>query len=136
MQVKKKKQRVQLYIKRKMHWSSQTNIDSYFDNKRQHVTASFSFILKQKWPVSILSVYHPAGSSVHGISQARKLQWVAVSSSRRSSPPDNPFHCRQSPALQVDSLPTQPPGKPLVWYGRWSINVNNFYYVFTYLSFV
>lgn len=31
---KKNKERVQLYIKRKMHWRSQTNIDSYFDNKR------------------------------------------------------------------------------------------------------
>ena len=27
----------------------------------------------------------PAGSSVHGISQARKLEWVAISFSRRSS---------------------------------------------------
>ena len=27
----------------------------------------------------------PPGSSVHGIFQARKLEWVAISSSRRSS---------------------------------------------------
>ena len=29
----------------------------------------------------------PPGSSVHGISQARILEWVAISSSRESSPP-------------------------------------------------
>ena len=31
--------------------------------------------------------YSPSGSSVHGISQARILGWVAMSSSRGSSPP-------------------------------------------------
>ena len=29
----------------------------------------------------------PPGSSVHGILQARTLEWVAMPSSRRSSPP-------------------------------------------------
>ena len=32
-------------------------------------------------------VGRPLGSSVHGILQARVLQWVAISSSRGSSPP-------------------------------------------------
>ena len=42
------------------------------------------------------------GFSVHGILQARILEWVAISSSRGSSlPRDQPV----SPALQVDSLP-------------------------------
>ena len=31
--------------------------------------------------------YSPPGSSVHGILQARVLEWVAISSSRGSSPP-------------------------------------------------
>ena len=31
--------------------------------------------------------YSPPGSSVHGIFQARKLEWVAISFSRGSSPP-------------------------------------------------
>ena len=31
--------------------------------------------------------YSPLGSSVHGISQARILEWVAISFSRGSSPP-------------------------------------------------
>ena len=48
----------------------------------------------------------PPGSSVPGILQARILEWAAVSSSRRSSRPN------ESPALQVDSLPAAPPGKP------------------------
>ena len=29
--------------------------------------------------------YNPLGSSIHGISQARVLEWVAISSSRDSS---------------------------------------------------
>ena len=32
------------------------------------------------------------GSSVHGISQARKLEWIAISCSRRSSPPRDQTH--------------------------------------------
>ena len=34
--------------------------------------------------------YSPPGSSVHGISQARILRWVAISSSRGSSQPRDP----------------------------------------------
>ena len=33
-------------------------------------------------------VYSPPGSSLHGISQARKLECIAISSSRRSSQPN------------------------------------------------
>ena len=48
----------------------------------------------------------PPGSSVHGIIQARILKWVAISFSRGSSQPRiEPG----SPALQVDSLLTEPP---------------------------
>ena len=55
--------------------------------------------------------YSPPGSSVHGILQARILEWVAIPFSRRSSQ-----SCYQtgSPALQADSLPSEPPGKPLI----------------------
>ena len=47
--------------------------------------------------------YSPPGSSVHGISQARILEWVAVSFSRGSSPDleIKPL----SPTMQADSLP-------------------------------
>ena len=51
----------------------------------------------------------PRGSSVPGILQAIKLVWVAISFSRDL--PD-PGIGPGSPALQVDSLPTEPPGKP------------------------
>ena len=34
----------------------------------------------------------PSGSSVHGISQARILEWVAISFSRRSSKPRDQIH--------------------------------------------
>ena len=34
----------------------------------------------------------PPGSSVHGISQARILEWVAISFSRESSEPRDPTH--------------------------------------------
>ena len=48
-------------------------------------------------------------SSVHGIFQARILEWVAISFSRGSS---NPRIKPRSPALQADSLPTELWGKP------------------------
>ena len=44
------------------------------------------------------------GPSVHGMSQTRTLEWIAVSFSRGSSRP-------WSPALQVDSSAPEPPGK-------------------------
>ena len=47
--------------------------------------------------------------SVYGISQARILEWVALSFSRWSS---QPRFEPGSPALQADSLPSEPPGKP------------------------
>jgi len=52
----------------------------------------------------------PPGSSVHGILQARILEWVAISFSRASSLEIEP----RSPTLQADSLPPEPPGKPLI----------------------
>ena len=51
----------------------------------------------------------PPGSSVHGILQARILQWVAC------PPPGdllNPGIESPSPALQVDSLPLSHQGSP------------------------
>ena len=51
----------------------------------------------------------PPDSSVHGILQARVLEWVAISFSRDLS---NPGIKPRAPALQTDSLPSEPPGKP------------------------
>ena len=50
----------------------------------------------------------PPGSSVHGISQVRILEWVATSFSRGSSPPrDQPV----SPTLAGRFFNAEPPGK-------------------------
>ena len=49
------------------------------------------------------------GSPVHGICQARILDWLPC------PPPGdlpNPGIEFKSPTLQVDSFPTEPPGKP------------------------
>ena len=49
------------------------------------------------------------GSSVHGIFQIRKLEWVAISFSRGSSWPRN---WAPVSSIQADSLPTELWGKP------------------------
>ena len=51
----------------------------------------------------------PPGSFVHGILQARILEWGAISSP--GDLPDPGIELR-SPASQADSLPSEPPGKP------------------------
>ena len=48
-------------------------------------------------------------TTLHGILQARLLEWVGISFSRVFSQPRDRT---RSPALQADSLPTEPPGKP------------------------
>ena len=55
----------------------------------------------------------PMDYTVHGILQARILEWVAF-----PFPGDlpNPGIKPRSPALQVDSLPAEPPGKPFYLY--------------------
>jgi len=50
------------------------------------------------------------GYTVHGILQARILEWVAVFFSRDLP---NPGIKPRSPALKADSLPAEPPGKPI-----------------------
>ena len=55
--------------------------------------------------------FSPPGFSIHGIPQARILEWVAIPFSRGSSQPRD-----GSPALQADSLPSKPPGKPIGLY--------------------
>ena len=54
--------------------------------------------------------FSPLGSSVHGVLQARILEWVAMPSSRNLL---NPGIEPASPALQADSLPAEPSRKPL-----------------------
>ena len=58
----------------------------------------------------------PVDYTVHGVLQARILEWVAVPFSRGSFEP-------RSPALQTDSLPAEPQGKPYLDYVGVNINV-------------
>ena len=51
----------------------------------------------------------PPGSSVHGVSQARILKWVAISFSRGSSQPRDQTHVS---CWQADSLPLSHLGSP------------------------
>ena len=50
-------------------------------------------------------------ASVHGILQARILEWVAISFSRKEMDLPNPGIKPRTPALQADSLLLKPPGK-------------------------
>ena len=55
----------------------------------------------------------PPGSSVHGIFQARILEWVSISYFRGSSDPGMEPTSLVSPALAGRFFNTGPPGKPL-----------------------
>ena len=59
-----------------------------------------------------VALWTPPGSSVHGILQARILEWVAVPSSRGSSQPRDGISVSCLLHCQVVSLPLAPPGKP------------------------
>ena len=56
--------------------------------------------------------YSLPGSSVHGILQARVLEWVAMPSSRGSSWPRDWTHFSYLLHSQAGSLPLMPPKKP------------------------
>ena len=53
------------------------------------------------------------GSSVHGIRQTRILEWIAISFS--GGLPNSGID-PGPPALQADSLPSEPPGTPVPMY--------------------
>ncbi|CAI9152810.1 unnamed protein product [Rangifer tarandus platyrhynchus] len=66
----------------------------------------------------------PPGSSVCGILQARILEWVAISFSRDLPDPGiEPM----SPALEVDSLPSELPRKPPGLPGKLDHMVNSIF---------
>ena len=56
----------------------------------------------------------PLASSVHGIFQARILEWVAISSSRGSPWPRDQTYVSASAALQACSLPLHHPLAPVL----------------------
>ena len=67
---------------------------------------------------SCLTLCDPMDYTVHGILQARILEWVAFPFSRGSL---NPGIEPRSPTLQVDCLPAQPQGKPIYPYSKWIV---------------
>ena len=75
------------------------------------------FNLTTKYAVVVLVQSLCRGSSVHGILQARILEWVPISFSRGSSQPRDrtQVSCIAGnlfPALPANSLPTEPTGSP------------------------
>ena len=56
----------------------------------------------------------PPGSSVHGILQARILEWVAMPSSRESSRPREQTHVTCISCIASGVFTSEPPGKPLI----------------------
>ena len=66
-----------------------------------HVPRPYSCVCAQSCPTLCDPINcSPQGSYVHGISQARILEWVAISSSKGSS-----WSRDQTPSFQADSLP-------------------------------
>ena len=96
-----------LYTMTILFWSFQTVKDKLYDTLKLYKLASNNLV---KWSCSVMSDslwphgLLPTRLSVHGIFQARGLEWVAISFSRRSSQPrdrtqgSNPGlpHCRQT----------------------------------------
>ena len=60
--------------------------------------------------------YSLPSSSVHGVLQARILEWVAMHSSRGSSRPRGQTLITTPPALEADPLPRSPQGIPCTVY--------------------
>ena len=73
------------------------------------VLSHFSFV----WLFVTLWGCSPAGSSVHGILQARMLEWISMSCSKRFANPGSTLR------WQMGSLPLTPPGKPKNATGPW-----------------
>ena len=65
--------------------------------------SSWMYSVKAKVAQPCPTLCDPMGYTVHGILQARILEWVAFPFSRGSSP--------RSPTLQADSLPAEPQGQ-------------------------
>ena len=84
---------------------------------------SLAFSVIQKLQVKVTAQSHqtlcdPMDYTVHGVLQARILEWVAYPFSSGSSQPRNQTG---SPELREDSLPAELPGKPPENVGHWSL---------------
>ena len=78
--------------------------------KQSHTTEQLNFHFSSSVDItqSCPTLCNPTAYTVHGILQARILEWVAL-----PSPRDLPYPGVEprSPTLQADSLPAEPPGK-------------------------
>ena len=61
-----------------------------------------------------VTLWTPPGSSVHGILQARILEWVAMPSSRGSSQPRDGTQVSHAPCIGSMFFTTLPPWLPVV----------------------
>ena len=80
------------------------------DKVAETYTRSCSWSLSHVWLSDTMDC-SPPGSSVQGISQARILKRIAISSSRGLSDPGIELMSPASPALIGGFLTTEPPGK-------------------------
>ena len=89
-------------------------------------------LLFSHWVMSMTLCYpmdcNPPGSSVHGISQARILEWVAISFSRVYSQLSNPCLLR----WQAESLPLSHQGSPWHIYSTDSIRSSSPPFIHTF----
>ena len=63
------------------------------------------------YPLQYYGLENPMDHIVHGVFQARVLEWFAISFSRGSSHPRDRTHVSE---LQADALTSEPSGKPLM----------------------
>ena len=70
----------------------------------------------------------PPGSSLHGILQARIVEWIAISFSRGTS---RPRDRTRVPTFQAGALPSEPPGKPYVIYDLCIFSSHSIGFLFT-----
>ena len=90
------------------------NLTTAKANARYHWKQLIFLLLLKRLPHSYMTLCHPMdcnppGSSVYGIFQARIQEWVAIPSpGALPGPGIEPKY----PALQADSLPSEPPGRP------------------------
>ena len=78
-------------------------------SEKVYIAGEFCVRSEMKVTQSCPTLCNPTDYTVHGILQARILEWIAFPVSWRSSQPrDQP----RSPTLQADSLPAEPQRKP------------------------
>ena len=87
------------------------------------------FVLKSLSYVWLFAMdCRPPGSSVHGILQARTLEWAAISSSRGSSDPGIKPVSASISCIAGNSLPTEPPQSPHICEFFSFLLIVNFYF--------